>query len=491
MSALDRAFIKAYAKDAEPHAGPRLQSAPETARAASPYDTGPFYRVDVEPTAAAPAVPPSHQRFARTGNSLRSRYTVVQPQDEAYESEAPQPVERLLADVRPMIREPQTREPLSSLPPVVAPLPQPLPPAPEPPRTQRAPGLDSLAKRLVGGNDQPLDLPFVVEEPQIRVAPPSFVESFLAEPPSAQVTLTAAAAPSDFAAAPSILVFTPALDLAAEVAVESPAPVVAGEPARVPSSEPIYRVDSPSAALAGPHFKLKPAADKSADKPAEIAAPAKQPTPAWEVDAFQWPEVCQKLLADSHSYFAQAGAKLTAAVKDGLHTLGVAGSARGEGASTLTLSLAKAALASGLKVAVVDADFADPQLAVRLGLDIDTGWEAAANGHIPLTEAAVHSLSDKVTLYPLRKDGSLALTDPWAVSTLRKIQESYDLVLVDLGPIAAGDAPLFAKDEAAPFDAVVIVRDIRRTPLDHAQAVASRLYTAGIEAVGIAENFVN
>src|SRR5204863_3908134 len=89
--------------------------------------------------------------------------------------------------------------------------------------------------------------------------------------------------------------------------------------------------------------------------PVPVAAPSKPQShiiPAWEVDRFLWPALCEKLLRDEHSYFVQAGGKIAAAVKDGLTSLAITGSRRGEGRTTLALCLARSAAAAGLKVAL-------------------------------------------------------------------------------------------------------------------------------------------
>jgi succinoglycan biosynthesis transport protein ExoP len=215
--------------------------------------------------------------------------------------------------------------------------------------------------------------------------------------------------------------------------------------------------------------------------------------PVWEVDQFQWPRVCDRLLADGEGYFSQAGAKLLAAMNDGLKTLAVTGTRRGEGRTTLALCLARVAAKAGIQVAVIDADFARPQIASRLGLEITHGWQDAALGHIPLSEAAIKSLADDVTVLPLEITAvrrSLSLADPRVTATLRAAAATFDLVIVDLGPIAPGEALSFPPDEGCPLDAVIVVRDLRFATALESANLGERLYETGIEAVGIAENFV-
>lgn len=225
----------------------------------------------------------------------------------------------------------------------------------------------------------------------------------------------------------------------------------------------------------------------------ELKSKAKKTcVPLWEVDRFLWPETVQKLLKDDKSYFMQAGAKLVAAAKDGLRTLAITGSRRGEGRSTLAMCLARCAAQSGISVAIIDADFQRPQLAGQIGLEIAYGWQDAASGKIPLAEAAVKSIADRVTVLPLEASAAsapLSLANPSVTSIIRTAADTFDLVIIDLGPTAAGEEPLFPAGESSPFDAVIVLRDLRYATVAESQTVARRLQANGVEAVGIAENY--
>ena len=59
-------------------------------------------------------------------------------------------------------------------------------------------------------------------------------------------------------------------------------------------------------------------------------------TPAWEVDAFRWPEICAQLDEASEWKLKQSGDELHVATQDGLKVLAVTSGARHEGRTTLT-----------------------------------------------------------------------------------------------------------------------------------------------------------
>src|SRR4029079_11562651 len=221
-------------------------------------------------------------------------------------------------------------------------------------------------------------------------------------------------------------------------------------------------------------------------------AAAKPALPVWEVDRFQWPKACEKLLADESGYFSRAGEKLLAAVQDGLKVLAITGTRRGEGRSTLTMCLARVAAKAGIQTAIMDADFARPQLASKVGLDVAHGWQDAALGRIPLSEAAVKSLGDEITLLPLESSvvtRSLSLADARVTATIRAAAATFELLILDLSPVSSVERIAFPPGEGCPLDAAIVVRDERFTAPADSQALGRRLQDAGVDAVGIAENF--
>jgi Mrp family chromosome partitioning ATPase len=273
-------------------------------------------------------------------------------------------------------------------------------------------------------------------------------------------------------------------------ATEQPAgnPLPAVEVRAMPRAE--LSADEMASLIGAPPTDRSPAAESL---PPEPAAPVAPLVPMWEVDRFQWPAICDRLLKDDRSYFAQAGGKLVAAAKDGLRTLGITGSRRGEGRSTLALCLARCAAQSGLNVAMIDADFTRPQLAAVIGLEVAYGWQDAAQGKIPLAEAAVKSLADRITVLPLEPSSvawPLALADKRVSAIIRAVAQSHDLVIIDLGPLPGGGDPIFASDEPAPLDAAIVLRDLRYATPAETKAIGERLHASGVEAIGIAENFV-
>lgn len=305
----------------------------------------------------------------------------------------------------------------------------------------------------------------------------------------AEAVAEAVPEPSEVAPAAEQTVAVPE-SKAAEVVAAAPAPTTAAEPTPVQAETPAPEMPAAQTTSVSEQ-PPSPAAAEPATPP--VASSLKKPcVPVWEVDRFLWPVTCEKLLQDE-AYFAESGEKLLSATRDGLKSLAITGSRRGEGRSTIALSLARSAAKTGLSVAVVDADFARPQLAEMIGLEVSYSWADAALGKIPLSEAAIKSLEDRITVLPLEASAagsSLSLADPRVTATLRALNATFDLVILDLGPLSPGNEPLFPAGEACPVDAAVVVRDLRYASLSETKAIGQRLQAAGLEAVGIAENFV-
>jgi Mrp family chromosome partitioning ATPase len=214
---------------------------------------------------------------------------------------------------------------------------------------------------------------------------------------------------------------------------------------------------------------------------------------AWEVDHVGWTSVCRQLYESEAHPFAQAGQQLFTATAEGLRVLAITSAYRGEGRTTLALLLARSAAEAGVRVAVMDADLDNPQLALNARLQPVSDWRRALDDEVPLEEAAIHAVEERMTLFPLEPQSRgepLRLSDPRVTKLIHGIASRFDLLIIDMGPIANDDRRLFAGGKVCPLDAAVVVRDLRHTTDDQAMSVVQRLSDLGVEAVGIAENFV-
>lgn len=550
MSALDQAFIKAFAKEAPAPKGNSSRKSPRSESPIAPsllhgqaagdagidelYDAGTFYRVDAAAEHSVPAAHVSEQKIPRRLQRRAASRAEVQQSEPLPPTPAPLPLEphpqalpprrnwsrSMLEIARQLARldlKPTTE---SELPPEII-FTEPL--ETEPPAPPVVPAEQNVAAEEVAE---------VAEE--LPTAPQAIASLWQVGEYIAQSSVVSLADAETWLALPIAPAVTCDENLASgwglNEPVESPVePIAEPVAAAIPAPDKAkkkFRVDAAHSRVPVPHAKVDvrtqeielPGDAADVDQPTEVeevaiveeivveapAVPTPIPAPAptmpkrpyiplWEVDRFTWPAICDKLTGDPSGYFATASNKLLSVVRGGLKVLGITGSRRGEGRTTLALCLARAAAQAGIHVALLDADFGRPQLASMLGLETAYGWQEAALGKIPLSEAAVKSLADKLTVLPLEVStaaADLSLADPRVTATLRATAATFDLVIVDLGPMSQGDEPLFPPGENCPLDGAIVVRDMRYSLLNESRTIGDRLYDAGIEAVGIAENFV-
>ena len=85
--------------------------------------------------------------------------------------------------------------------------------------------------------------------------------------------------------------------------------------------------------------------------------------PSFQVDSFAWPSGCTRLTMMAADQVDRMADALTRRLEQGQQVVALGGSQRGDGCTTLLLSVARRLAERGLNVAIVDADFENPLLA--------------------------------------------------------------------------------------------------------------------------------
>ena len=155
-----------------------------------------------------------------------------------------------------------------------------------------------------------------------------------------------------------------------------------------------------------------------------------------------------------------------------------------EGKSTLTLSLARAAAAEGLRVMVIDADLRKPALHDLVGLKPGAGLVEVLRREVPLADALATDPRLPLKLLP----GSKRLSQPTRLlgpdgigALLTALRPSFDLILVDSAPlVAVVDAKLLAKLA----DAVLFVVRYGSTRRDFCDSALRGLRESGAAVAG-------
>jgi Mrp family chromosome partitioning ATPase len=518
MSALDQAFIRAYAKEspaaataAEPRA-PR-EPAPAEPRADYPaqpcdeverlYDDAAFYRVDAASASARPHFAPAERKVPRRLQRRGAVARELEPEETpppAVEAPPRREIRRPQNSLRSLIRYLATVDvpelPLQAELSPAAPV-DPPPHLPSPGGEPKTPGADQPAPFTQNSQAPPIASWNAVSvqghwdaAPGEPITPPvMFIHTNTprgaAQTITVDIRLPAApaidpssgersrrearrfrldnahsaisphrpkpAAKQQPEAPPSPQPTAPppvAESIAAPPVAVAPAPVDPTPPPVVAAAPPVVAAPVPTPVAPPPSVALPPPVP-------EAASDKQRCVPLWEVDSFTWPVACEKLFRNETGLFHGMSDKLRGVVAGGVKTLAVSGSRRGEGRTTLALCLARAAAEAGISVALVDADFSRPQAASSLGLEVAYGWHEAAQGKVPLSEAAIRSLKDRVTVLPLdaaAATAGLSWNDPRVTATLRSISAAFDLTIIDLGPLPSDARPLFPEGEKCPFD---------------------------------------
>ena len=220
---------------------------------------------------------------------------------------------------------------------------------------------------------------------------------------------------------------------------------------------------------------------------------------AVEVERLRWPAVCDELVEEASRAWNAFADELTARVGHGQRTIALSSCQRGEGRTTLVLALARHLATRGLRPLVVDADFENPRVAESLGVEAYTGWGQVLENELPLGEALIAAIDERVTLMPWRQ-GSVADENAGAVPVLPELGETfatlagrYDLVVLDTSALtsSAAMASLAAFGGQIGLDALYLVHDVRNTTSEQLSATCFALGRAGVGVAGIIENFVS
>ncbi len=202
-----------------------------------------------------------------------------------------------------------------------------------------------------------------------------------------------------------------------------------------------------------------------------------------------WPAISQALIREASESLRAAGTTLVQAVEEGMKYIAITSAVAGVGVTTTAICLARAAAQQGIRVALVDAHFADPQLAVEMQFKEAGSWHAAAGKQ----QLPVPLAKEGVTFYPLQLDSAEDLTDwtrPTLLPSLQQVAAGHDLVVLDVGSVLVAWGYGFSRIVKNVIDGVVMVRDRRQSDAFAVESAMDRLRRAGLEVV-VAENFVS
>jgi Mrp family chromosome partitioning ATPase len=214
-----------------------------------------------------------------------------------------------------------------------------------------------------------------------------------------------------------------------------------------------------------------------------------------EIDRAAWPEACGELLDRAGRDWDRFTEQLIERMGQGEKCIALAGSAHGDGNTTISLALARHVAARGLRPLVVDADPENPELARSCGVSVQTGWDDVVVSGLSAGEALIMAVEDGVTLLPWRgRDVSMAelAANERVGEVFGTLREHYDLVLLDAMPLVARAmiADFAALAGAIRLDAVYLIHNVRTMSREQLSALCAKIRESGLPLAGVIENFV-
>jgi Mrp family chromosome partitioning ATPase len=211
----------------------------------------------------------------------------------------------------------------------------------------------------------------------------------------------------------------------------------------------------------------------------------------WEVDAFHWPEICNRLQGESTAGLSGLLRSVLHRAWRGRHVFALTSFSRGEGGTTVALCLAKLAAMFDVKVALVDGNVAAPKLVDELGVAAEHGWSELDEA-TSLSEISIRSVEDNMVVVPLKpglNPRELTCLHDRATATLEQLAQSFELVLIDAGPIYHAAHLWMTQPTRDAIHGGIVVRNMQLTSPEQADDVCFRLQQANIRDVLVVENF--
>ncbi len=215
--------------------------------------------------------------------------------------------------------------------------------------------------------------------------------------------------------------------------------------------------------------------------------------PAYEVDRFRWPAVCQSLREAIGAELESAAARVLDEIQGGQNVVAVAGLAPQSGSTTFLLCLARELAAEGLRVLLVDAHAAHPALAPSLGIQAPCGWNQPASAAVDVAETVVTSLEDGIALASWADEApgrhpQADLAGNWR-RLIAVVRGHVDLVLVDAGSLEPpSERSGFTVFTAGGVDRVILLQSEARMPTASSARCIRELLAAGVTPMGIVRN---
>lgn len=159
---------------------------------------------------------------------------------------------------------------------------------------------------------------------------------------------------------------------------------------------------------------------------------------AWDVPGFRWPEVTNSILSHG-GILSRLAQSCTEMLSPFGKTIAVTSPTRGQGTSTMAMTLARMFASNGSQVLLVDADITNPNLSRTIGLE-GIGWFGEDQVSDPIGESIIYGRNSGVCVMPLKEQitSLSANSDPLfdqLETCIDHVRSEFDLVVIDAGPV--------------------------------------------------------
>lgn len=276
--------------------------------------------------------------------------------------------------------------------------------------------------------------------------------------------------------------------------LESPAEWVSPSPLEAPKASAAGRQDSGSSqpldsGSSLPVGETNPEFERGTT---EVMTSARMEIPtsvaAWDVEDFRWPVVTNQMIVAGSEALDQLCQSTLEMTSPGHQRVAIAGLGRGEGTTSIALSLARWAVARGKRVLVIDADLVSPGLTTQVGLAPSLSWINAISQSQDPSEVIVRSQKSNLCIMPLAQMVSRSTWPRFVYDSLGEIiepiQSHFDLIILDVGPANQLMAEL--SRPSLLVDATLLVHNGVNSP--EFQTTKSRLEMFGLNRFIVAQN---
>lgn len=246
-----------------------------------------------------------------------------------------------------------------------------------------------------------------------------------------------------------------------------------------------------------PHFITQPETTTSTTEPQtqtkSTKLERKQSGLLWSVNVLQWPSITDQLLQEPSLTIDRIGNNVSKLMTGDQNRLIVTSAKRGEGSSTLSISIARWARANRRQVLLIDADLQDAGLTSSIGLGTEVSWLSTIDTPRNVGDVIIQDQESGMFVMPLSplSDRSNLPSNIFQALTkmLEPICDCFDLVVMDMGPTQQFLNETSRVDVVA--DAAMLVNDVTQPSDGEFSRAKSSLLSAGIAKMIVAENFSN